>query len=349
MVRESREHVGIIGAGGWGSALSILLARNMKRVLLWSREREVVEEINTRRTNETFLPGVTFPPGVTSTIDLEYVAGSSTFLILAVPSQFLRSVAARLAPYVRPHHVILHASKGLEQSTTLRMSEVLAQELPHEVHGRIAVLSGPSHAEEVARDIPTAVVTASRSPEIARMAQELLMGPTFRVYTCHDVVGVELGGALKNIIALAAGLSDGLGFGDNTKAALMTRGLAEITRLGVRMGASPMTFAGLSGLGDLIVTCTSMHSRNRRAGIELGRGKPLSEVLSSSPMVIEGVPTTRAACRLADRYGVTMPIAKKLEAVLFEGYDPRQAVSDLMLRDPAHEPEFAVGEATSQG
>lgn len=332
--------IGIIGSGGWGSALSILLAKRGKKVLLWTREKDVADEILSNRTNEDFLPGVTFPEGVIPTLDITYVARAARFIIVAIPSQYLRSVARMLSPLISREHVIVHVSKGIEVDSLLRMSQVLREELPVEVHDRIGVVSGPSHAEEVARDIPTAVVSASENPEIALMAREVLMGPTFRVYPSRDMIGVELGGALKNIIALAAGLSDGLGCGDNTKAALMTRGLAEITRLGTSMGASPLTFAGLSGLGDLIVTCASRHSRNLRAGIAIGQGKTLEQALSSTRMVVEGVPTTKAAHRLAAEYGAEMPITEMLYSVLFEGYDPKQAVSDLMSREPVYEAEF---------
>jgi len=336
-------NIGIIGAGGWGTALSILMARKGFRVDLWSRDPEVVAEILEERTNQAFLPGVAIPRGVHPTLEMQEVIRNNSLLLLPVPSQHLREVARAARPYITPRHVIVHCSKGIETETLLRMSQVLEEELPSCQGGRILVLSGPSHAEEVARGIPTAIVVAGRDKALCEAVQDMLMAPEFRVYISPDVIGVELGGALKNIIALAAGISDGLGFGDNTKAALMTRGIAEIARLGTKMGADPLTFSGLAGIGDLIVTCTSVHSRNRRAGIEIGRGKPISEVMASTKMVIEGIPTTLAGKRLADKYGVEMPITQKLYSVLFGGLNPKDAVTELMARGKKEEIPFPPG------
>lgn len=333
----SVKRAGIIGAGGWGTALSMLLARKGYRVDLWAREEEVAREISNLRTNETFLPGVAIPEGVIATTDVGEVVRSNTLLFVPVPSQHMREVIRAARPHLTRDHVIIHGGKGIEEGSLLRLSQVITEELPPELHDNVGVISGPSHAEEVAREVPTAIVAASVDERVAKLAQETLMCPTMRVYTSHDVIGVELGGALKNVIALATGIADGLGFGDNTRAALMTRGLAEIARLGIALGANPLTFAGLSGMGDLVVTCMSMHSRNRRAGMEIGRGRKVEEVLTSTRMVVEGVPTTRAAVALARRVGVDMPVAEKLHEILFSGLDPMQAVTDLMTRDPQAE------------
>lgn len=312
------------------------------------REEEVTREIAAHRTNETFLKGVTIPPGVRPTCDLEEVVRRNAFLLVPVPSQHMRGVVRAIRPFLRAGHTVIHAGKGIEEVSLLRLSEVIMEELPAELHRSIGVLSGPSHAEEVSRGVPTAIVAASASEAVARLCQDVLMCPVLRVYTSRDVIGVELGGALKNVIALATGVADGLGYGDNTRAALMTRGLAEIVRLGTAMGASPLTFAGLSGMGDLIVTCASMHSRNRRAGIEIGRGRHVDDVLCSTRMVVEGVPTTRAAVMLSRRHGVDMPIASKLHDILFAGLDPRQAVTDLMTRGPAPESVSVFGGAAAE-
>lgn len=324
--------IGVIGAGGWGTALAILLSDEGHEVDLWAREKEVADEISTRRTNEAFLQEVTVPERVFATCDLEKVVRKNKFLLFPVPAQHVRGVVKAARPFLTREHILIHAGKGIEEGTLLRLSQVFAEELPSELNENIGVISGPSHAEEVARGVPTAIVAASADERVARIAQQTLMCPTLRVYTSSDITGVELGGALKNVIALATGISDGLGFGDNTRAAIMTRGLAEMVRLGVAMGASPLTFSGLSGMGDLIVTCMSMYSRNRRAGIEIGRGRPVDEVLRSTKKVVEGIPTTRAVVELSRRLGVEMPIASKLHAVLFSGFDPREAVGNLMMR-----------------
>jgi glycerol-3-phosphate dehydrogenase (NAD(P)+) len=260
-------------------------------------------------------------------------------LVFVSPSSAMRSIARQAKPYVRPDQLIIHATKGFETDTLLRMSDVIQDELPQIGPDGVVVLSGPSHAEEVIRRSPTTVVVASERQALAEAAQDLFLTPFFRVYTNPDVAGVEIAGALKNIIALGAGMSDGLGFGDNAKAALLTRGLAEIGRLGTAMGANPLTFAGLAGVGDLVVTCTSQHSRNWRAGYALAEGRTLDEVLTGLGMVVEGVRTTKAAMRLSEKYGVELPIAAELHAVLFDGKDPRSAVEDLMGRGKTHEIE----------
>jgi len=327
--------VGIVGAGGWGSALSILLARRGRRVALWARDPAKAERLRTTRVNETYLPGHRLPEAVEVTSELEEVA-RLPFLILAVPSQGLRSVWERLSPYITPMHSVVNTAKGIEIATGRRLSEVLLDGGKLDKR-QLAVLSGPNHAEEVAKGLPTATVVAAYQAETAGAWQELLMAPMFRVYTSDDVVGVELGGALKNVIALAAGIADGLGFGDNTKAAIITRGLVEIARLGIAMGAHPITFSGLSGVGDLVATCSSTHSRNARAGRLIGQGVPVEDVIRSTPMVIEGIPTCRAALVLAERMGVEMPITKAVSDVLFGGKRPETAVWELMGRDPKSE------------
>ena len=329
--------LGIIGAGGWGTALAVLLAQEGYTVDLWVREQEVADEIRTFRTNSTFLEGVFMPETVLATCDMEKVIRMNRILLIPVPAQHMRSVSRKARPYLSEEHVLIHAAKGIEEGTLMRMSEVITQELPCELAANIGVISGPSHAEEVARRVPTAIVAASSNIAVAKLAQEALMCSALRVYTSSDIIGVELGGALKNVIALGTGVSDGLGFGDNTRAALMTRGIAEITRLGAALGASPMTFAGLSGMGDIVVTCTSMLSRNRRAGMAIGRGKSLDEIIGSTNMVVEGITTTKTAVALSKRFNVEMPIASKLYSVLFEGADPKKAVEDLMLRTPVPE------------
>jgi len=274
-------------------------------------------------------------------MNLEECVSGMEVIVLAVPSQAVRETAKKMSAYIAPDTIIINAAKGLEMNTHKRLSQVIQEEIPL---ARVAVLSGPSHAEEVGRGIPTTVVCSSEDKTVAELVQDVFMSPFFRVYTNQDLTGVETGGALKNIIAIAAGISDGLGYGDNTKAALMTRGATEMARLGQAMGASILTFAGLTGIGDLIVTCTSMHSRNRRAGILLGQGKPLEEVLQAVGMVVEGVDTCKAAYELAQQLGVEMPITEQLYQILFKGKDPALAVNELMLRDKTHESEDAVNQ-----
>uniref|UniRef100_A0A7C2E2G8 Glycerol-3-phosphate dehydrogenase [NAD(P)+] n=1 Tax=Ammonifex degensii TaxID=42838 RepID=A0A7C2E2G8_9THEO len=331
--------VAVLGAGGWGTALACLLAEKGYDVRLWARRTEHAAALNTARENVRYLPGVRIPEGVLVTASLAEVLETATVVVFAVPSHAFREVLRAALPEISPAACIVNVAKGIEEQTLLRLSEVFAAEAGREALDRYAVLSGPSHAEEVGRGQPTAIVAASHNRKTAEFVQDFFMTPFFRVYTNDDVVGVELGGALKNIIALGTGICEGIGFGDNAKAALMTRGLAEITRLGVRLGADPLTFAGLTGLGDLIVTCTSIHSRNRRAGIEIGRGKSLDEALTAVGMVVEGVKTTRAACTLAEKLNVRMPIALETHRVLFEGLSPIEAAKNLLGRARTHEIE----------
>jgi glycerol-3-phosphate dehydrogenase (NAD(P)+) len=328
--------VAVYGAGSWGSALAVLLTKAGHQVALIGRHSEEMVKISKLRENVRYLPGVVLPSGLTPTTDLSEL--DADLVILSVPSHSVREAARLMKKHLRPEGIVVNTSKGLEEGTHYRLSEVLKQELNNQ---SIAVLSGPSHAEEVGRDIPTTVVVAS-GVDVAEKVQDLMMTPKFRVYTNPDVIGVELGGALKNVIALCTGIAEGLGFGDNTKAALMTRGLAEIARLGVAMGGHSLTFAGLSGVGDLIVTCTSQHSRNRRAGVALGQGKPLDIVLSEVGMVVEGVRNTRVAYELSLEKNISMPITQQAYKVLFEGADPKIAVTDLMMRGKRHELEEVV-------
>lgn len=329
----------VIGAGSWGSALSMVLAENLPHVTLWIRRRELYLSIKEKKENAYYLPGVFLPDHVELTNDMEEAVHAKDVVVLAVPSHALRDTACLLKPFIKAGAVLVNCAKGIEAGTLLRMSAVLEEELPLLPS---AVLSGPNHAEEVGRRIPSATVVSSKELSLAEMVQELFMTPFFRVYTNPDLVGVELGGALKNVIALGAGISDGLGFGDNTKAALITRGLTEITRLGKCMGANPLTFAGLSGIGDLVVTCTSKHSRNHNLGLDLGKGKKLQDVLAGTRMVAEGVRTTQAAWSLAQQYGVEMPITNQTYQVLFSQKDPRAAVEELMRRIRKHEREELV-------
>ncbi len=333
------EKVGVLGAGSWGTALAVVLAKKGYKVCLYGRRPEIISQLGSSRQNDRYLPGVEFPAGVVPTSDLTLALDKAGLIVLAVPSHAVRETARLLQPLLRSGTVVVNTAKGIEEETHLRLSQVLREELPAV---EPVVLSGPSHAEEVGLDVPTAVVAACRQRKLAEKVQNYFMTPNLRVYTNPDVTGVELGGALKNVIALCTGIADGLGFGDNTKAALMTRGLAEIGRLGVAMGAKALTFAGLTGVGDLIVTCTSMHSRNRRAGILLGQGTPLAQVLQEIGMVVEGVRTTRGAYFLAQKYKVEMPIVEQAYQVLFEGASPYQAVRNLMQRGRTHEIEEVV-------
>ncbi|MGZ7444877.1 NAD(P)H-dependent glycerol-3-phosphate dehydrogenase [Paenibacillus sp. TH7-28] len=341
------EKAAVLVAGSWGTALASVLADKNMEVSLWTRNEAQKEEIDALHRNERFLPGVALPGNLKATTDLEAAVSGAKAVVMVAPSSAVREVARSLKPYWREDMLVVHATKGFEIESLKRMSTVIAEELGCE-EGRIVVLSGPSHAEEVVKRSPTTVVVASLVEEQADLAQDLFMNSYFRVYTNRDLVGVELAGALKNIIALGAGMSDGLGYGDNAKAALLTRGLAEITRIGVEMGANPLTFAGLAGIGDLVVTATSRHSRNWRAGYMLGQGKPLPEVLSSMGMVVEGIRTTKAAHAISLKYQVQMPIAAQLHHVLFEGLDPRTAVEALMGRDRKTEMEVMSLETWEQ-
>ncbi|ADI02234.1 MAG TPA: NAD(P)H-dependent glycerol-3-phosphate dehydrogenase [Syntrophothermus lipocalidus] len=334
--------IAVLGAGSWGTALAGLLGNKGYSVCLWGRPEDGVLDIEKTRENRRFLPGVFLPETVSMTTDMKEAISGAWLVVISVPSQAVREVTLKLKPWLGPRTVIVNTAKGLELKTYLRMSQVVAQVLGEEIINRYAVLSGPSHAEEVGQGMPTAVVSASYYKRTAFLVQEVFMTSNFRVYTNPDVAGVELGGALKNIIALGSGITEGLGFGDNPKAALLTRGLSEMARMGVAMGARSQTFAGLSGIGDLVVTCNSLHSRNRRAGMLIGQGKTLKEALDEVGMVVEGVTTARAAYELARRIKVTMPITRATYQVLFRNKDPLEAVSDLMRRKKKHEIEEIV-------
>lgn len=329
--------VSIIGSGSWGTAIAVMLAENGHEITLWSYLKEESEALAENKENIPFLPGVKIPDGVKYTSDISKCTDAD-LIITAVPSHAMRTTAKNLAPFVKKGQIILNISKGLEEGTYYTLSQILKAELPECV---IAVMSGPSHAEEVSKQIPTTNVVAAPSEEVANKIQDIMMNSRFRIYTNPDVLGVELGGSLKNVIALCAGVLDGIGLGDNTKAALMTRGIVEISRLGVAMGAKAETFNGLSGIGDLIVTCTSMHSRNRRAGILIGQGMTTEQAQEQVKMVVEGVKTCRAAYELAQKVGVEMPIVEQAYKVLFEGMKATDAVKNLMGRDKKHESERA--------
>ncbi len=325
--------VGVIGAGSWGTALAILLNENKNDVILWSHRESEAEKI--RRTRVTSkLAGIRLPEAIRVTSDLSEAASDREVLIMVVPSACVRETAQKLSAYVKEGTVIVSASKGIEESTLMTMTDVVSDCIRQ---SRPAVLSGPSHAEEVAKGLPTACVVGAQDEETARMLQKLFMSACFRVYISPDMQGLELGGALKNVIALAAGIADGMGYGDNAKAALITRGMVEIGRLGMAMGGKFETFSGLTGIGDLIVTCASMHSRNRRAGILLGQGYSMEEAMKEVNMVVEGVYSARSALKLAEKYHVELPIIEQVNKVLFEGKDSRQAVAELMLRDNKQE------------
>ena len=326
--------IGVIGAGSWGTALAILLNENGNVVTLWSHRESEAEKIRQTHEHASKLPGIRIPEQITVTSDLEQATCGREILVLVVPSNCVRETCAKLAGIVASGTVIVSASKGIEESTLKRMTDIVEELIPQSV---AAVLSGPSHAEEVARGLPTTCVIGAREEETARMLQKLFMSPVFRVYISPDMLGIELGGALKNVIALAAGIADGMGYGDNAKAALITRGMVEIGRLGIKMGGKPETFSGLTGIGDLIVTCASMHSRNRRAGILLGKGYTMEEAMREVNMVVEGVYSTRSAVRLAQKYDTELPIIEQVNKILFEGKDPKEAVSNLMLRDSHQE------------
>lgn len=331
------ETIGVVGAGSWGTTLANVLAKKGHLVRLWSFEADVTAEIVETRENGVYLPGVTLDERLSATSDLAEAVTGAGVVVSVSPSQHVRAVMAEAAPALGDDVLVVSASKGIETSTLRTMAEVLEDVLPAALHRRISFLSGPSFATEVSVEHPTAVTVACRDSAPAIRAQELFQTDYLRVYTSHDVVGVELGGALKNVIALAAGMAAGLGFGHNTRAALITRGLAEISRLGMALGASPLTFAGLAGMGDLILTCTGELSRNRSVGFALGQGRKLDDVLGEMRMVAEGVETSRAAYALAEREGIEMPIVTEVHAVLFEGRAPADAVQNLMLRDPKPE------------
>jgi len=336
-------NVAVIGGGGWGTALSIALESRAHEVRLWVYEPDLMEKITRTRVNDRFLPGVAIPEPVALTTSLSEAAQGADSLLFVTPSHALRATAVKLcaeAPDALERiEWVAVATKGLEPKTLLRMSEVLEAVLPSRLRERIVVLVGPSHAEEVARRVPTLIVAASRDLALAARAQESCSTEWLRIYTNDDVTGVEIGVALKNVIAIAAGIGDGLGFGDSTKAALLTRGLVEMSRLARKLGAKPETLSGLAGMGDLIATATSRHSRNRRLGEAIGRGATLQEALASSPMVVEGVGTAEAAVALARKHQVELPIVEQVHAILFEGKSARAALRELLTRDLKAEAE----------
>jgi glycerol-3-phosphate dehydrogenase (NAD(P)+) len=334
--------IGVIGGGGWGTALAKICAEKGLKVEMWVREPEVAQEINDQHTNNTFLSGVILPNSLQASTSLVDVVAHKKYLITAVPTQWLRPVARQMSSLIAKDTIIISVAKGLEIQSLKTLTEVLQDELPDHDSNSFVALSGPNHAEEVARNIPSATVVATPVLKYAEEVQDLLISPRFRVYTNPDRIGVQLGGALKNVIALAAGISDGLGFGDNSKAALVTRGLSEIARLGEVLGAKTPTFAGLSGMGDLFVTASSKHSRNAWAGRELGQGKTLAEITASTKMVIEGVATTQAAYQLAQQLKIEMPITSITHAILFGGVAPQDGVRHLMERMRTHEMEDVV-------
>lgn len=328
----------VIGCGSWGTALAIVLADKGIPVRMWCRRPEQAEEMNTQRENKKYLPGITLPEAISVTNDLGEALQDTDYIVLSVPSQSLRETLEKMKDLVPANATLINTAKGLEVGTKLRMSQVVESVLPGTAD-RFVALYGPSHAEEVGRGLPAAVVSCSVNPQAAEAVQDLFMAPSFRVYTNEDLVGVEIGGAIKNIIAIATGICNGLGLGDNAQAALLTRGMAEISRLGAALGADPMTFGGLTGIGDLVVTCTSRHSRNHRCGLALGQGKSLDQILEDMGMVVEGVKTTKATVELARELGISMPIAEEMYKVLFENFPVQQAVSELMGRNKKSERE----------
>jgi glycerol-3-phosphate dehydrogenase (NAD(P)+) len=331
--RES-DFTAVLGGGGWGTALALLLDGNGRAVRVWEYDGAQCERVNAEGENKKFLPGVAIPRSVTYSNDFGWVVDGVKFVVFVVPSRHFRATArAAVACGISQETRLVVATKGLEPKSMLRMSQVLEEEVGAAGAGPPCVLAGPSHAEEVSRGVPTAVVSASLSEDMAREVQDLFMAETFRVYTNADVVGVELGVSVKNVIAVAAGICDGLGYGDNTKGALLTRGLAEMVRLGAAMGARPETFFGLAGVGDLVTTCLSRHSRNRFVGEQIGKGRRLPDILRDMVMVAEGVDTARAALELAGRCEVEMPITEQVNAVLFDGKDPSAAIRELMSRE----------------
>ncbi len=327
------EEITVIGAGSWGTALSMVLADNGHEVRIFGNNKQQIREINEQHTNKAYLPGIQLSKGIKGYESLEEAMAGVNIVLLVVPTKAIRGVMRNLKSIVKQPITIIHASKGIEPGSFKRISEMIEEEMPKELVESIVVLSGPSHAEEVSLRHPTTVTAASYHLQAAEDTQRLFMNNNFRVYTNRDVIGVELGGALKNIIALGAGISDGLDYGDNAKAALISRGLTEITRLGCEMGANPLTFAGLTGVGDLIVTCTSIHSRNWRAGNLLGKGHNLDEVLENMGMVVEGVRTAEAAYHLAKKVNVEMPITNAIYNVLFNGKSAKEEVDMLMGRN----------------
>lgn len=326
--------ISILGAGTWGTALAILLAENKHEVTIWSAIQKEVTELSEHRTEIKNLPGAILPMSVVVTNDLEGALKEPDIIVMAVASVYVRQTAKRISSMIREGQIIVNVAKGIEEATLKTLCEIIKDEIPQ---AEVAVLSGPSHAEEVSRKLPTTIVAGAKKKEVAKLIQDTFMNKFFRVYTSPDMIGIELGGSLKNVIALAAGVVDGLGCGDNTKAALMTRGIVEIARLGMVMGGKYETFSGLSGMGDLMVTCTSKHSRNRNAGFLIGKGKTAEEAMKEVNQVVEGVYSAKAALKLGQKYNVELPIIEKVNEVLFEGKTAKEAMLDLLIREKTEE------------
>ena len=329
-VRDTMANIGIIGAGSWGIALAVLLHNNGHQITVWSILQDEIDMLNAEHEHKDKLPGVKLADDMVFTTDMKGAIEGKDILVLAVPSPFIRSTAHSMKEYVTDGQIIVNVAKGIEEKSLMTLSQIIEEEVPQ---ADVAVLSGPSHAEEVGRGIPTTIVVGAKTQKTAEYIQNTFMSDVFRVYISPDVLGIELGAALKNVVALAAGIADGLGYGDNTKAALITRGITEIARLGTAMGGKYETFSGLSGMGDLIVTCASMHSRNRRAGILIGQGKTMEEAMAEVKMVVEGVYSAKAAMGLAKKYNVELPIIEQVNDVLFSNKPAAEAVRDLMIRD----------------
>ena len=326
--------VSVIGAGSWGSALAVLLANNGHEVTLWTHDPHEIEMLSTKREQVEKLPGVKLSDNIMIEADLKTALTDEDVVVMAVPSPVVRMVAKQMSPFIKDGQIIVNVAKGIEDVTYKTLSDIIEEEIPN---AEVCVLSGPSHAEEVGRGIPTTVVVGAKNKETAEMLQDVFMNKVFRVYTSPDVLGMELGGSLKNVIALAAGMADGLGYGDNTKAALITRGISEISRLAIKMGANAETLSGLTGIGDLIVTCESKHSRNRKAGMLMGQGYTMKQAMDEVKMVVEGVYSAKAAIALARKYEVAMPIIEEINHVLFDDKPAKDAVRELMLRDRREE------------
>lgn len=344
----NKQIIAMIGAGSWGTALAMVLADNGHTVHLWGKNQEQMDELNKTHENKKYLPGVALSDHIIGYSSLEVALKEVDYIVLSIPTKAMREVIQNMLPYLNKAITFVHVSKGIEPGSLLRISEIMEEEIPASLIKSIVVLSGPSHAEEVSLRHLTTVTVSSKNMKEAERVQDLFINSKFRVYTNPDIIGVEIGGALKNIIAVCAGITDGLGFGDNAKAALITRGLAEMARLGTKMGANPLTFAGLTGIGDLIVTCTSVHSRNWRAGNLLGKGYPLEEVLDNMGMVVEGIRTTKAGFQLSEKFNVEMPITTALYNVLFNGKNAKDEVEGLMTRDKTHEMEDLMSILASQ-
>ena len=327
-------NVSVIGAGSWGTALSTVLHDNGHSVTIWSISESEIDMLNTYHEHKDKLPGVKLPDDMVFTTDLKTACHNKDLLVLAVPSVYTRSTAALMSPHVEKDQIIVNVAKGIEEDSLMTLSEIIEQEIPQ---AKVAVMSGPSHAEEVGEEIPTTCVVGAKQKETAEFVQNMFMNKVFRVYISPDVLGIELGGALKNVVALAAGMADGLGYGDNTKAALITRGISEISRLGVKMGGKAETFAGLTGIGDLVVTCASKHSRNRKAGMLMGQGMDMESAMKEVHMVVEGVYSAKAALALAKKYDVEVPIIEKVNDILFNGSLVKDAVGELMTREKKEE------------